>query len=120
MICKNCGVDSPRIKSFFLGKDLVDRCHDCGDFSAVGGYPEFVPQRVHDERREHLADQIQSHRQGVLSKEWMELYPDRAKGSIDSGTISQDDVKKAEYTWKDLPNYNNLKKTKWKKQDLQN
>ena len=78
----------------------------------LGGYPEMVPQRVHDERREHLADQIQSHRQGILSKEWMELYPDRAKGSIDSGTISQEEIKKAEYTWKDLPNYNNLKKTK--------
>jgi len=78
----------------------------------LGGYPEFVPQRVHDDRRKHLADQIQSHRQGILSKEWMELYPDRAKGSIDSGTISQEEVKKAEYTWKDLPNYNNLKKTK--------
>ena len=39
----------------------------------LGGYPEMVPQRVHDERREHLADQIQSHRQGDLSREFVEL-----------------------------------------------
>ena len=112
MICKNCGVDSPRIKSFFLGKDLVDRCHDCGDFSALGEYPEFVPQRVHDERRKHLADQIQSHRQGDLSREFVELYPEKIEDMVKHGTVTQDDVKNAKNVWQELPNIHNVKKTK--------
>lgn len=77
-------------------------------------FPEFVPQRIHDDRKKYLADQIQSHRGGELSKEFTELYPEKTSGMVKAGVITKDEVKKAKNVWKDLPNINNVHKTKTK------
>lgn len=76
-----------------------------------GKYPEFVPEYIKTDRIKNLASQIQSHRGGELSKEFVELYPDRVKGMVKSGAIKQEEVKRAKNIWTDLPGYHNLKKT---------
>lgn len=83
----------------------------CSKWYRPAPLPEFIPQRIKDERPKYLKSMIQSHRGGELSKEWVESYPDRAKGMVKDGIITQKEVDKAKPVWKDLPNINNLHKT---------
>lgn len=55
-----------------------DVVNECLGFDR-GKYPEFVPEYIKTDRIKNLASQIQSHRGGELSKEFVELYPDRVK-----------------------------------------
>lgn len=72
---------------------------------------EFVPQHIKDERPKYLKSMIQSHRQGELSKEFVELYPQKVKQMVDAGKITKEEVRKAKNVWGDLPNIHNVKKT---------
>jgi hypothetical protein len=65
-------------------------------------YPEFIPQRVKDERVEYANDMLQSHRGGELSREYVEAYPERTKAMIKDGAITKEEVKKAKYVWKEV------------------
>lgn len=62
-------------------------------------YPEMVPQRIKDERVTYANDQLQSHRGGELSREFLEAYPNQAKKMLRAGAISKEEVKKAKYVW---------------------
>lgn len=67
-------------------------------------YPEFVPQKVHEERVTYANDQIQSHRGGELSREFLEAHPQRAKQMLKDGVITKEDVKKSKNVWgRDIP-----------------
>lgn len=61
---------------------------------------ELVPAYNQEERLRFAPDTIQSHRQGDLSKEWVERYPDRTKGMVEAGMVTQEDVDKAKDVWK--------------------
>lgn len=74
-------------------------------------FPEFVPKRIKDDRVKYLKSQIQSHRGGELSKEFVQLYPEKTKGMIKAGVVTKEQVKRAKRVWKDLPNYANIEKT---------
>jgi len=74
-------------------------------------YPEFVPEYIKKDREKNMKSQIQSHRQGEMSKEFIENYPDKVKGMLKEGAVTEKEVRKARYVWKDLPNYNHLDKT---------
>lgn len=65
-------------------------------------FPEMVPQRIHDDRVKYANDQLQSHRGGELSKEFLEAYPDRAKKMIKDGAITKDEVKRAKNVWQEV------------------
>ena len=74
---------------------------------------EMVPEYIKEDRKKNMKSQIQSHRQGELSKEFVELYPQRIKGMLKEGVITHEQVRKAKRVWKgDIPNYDNLHKTK--------
>lgn len=72
---------------------------------------EFVPQSIRDERAKYLKSQIQSHRQGEVSKEFTELYPEKTKEFVDAGVMTQKEVDRAKPVWTDLPNINHVHKT---------
>ncbi len=82
----------------------------CDKYFKPSAY-EIVPQYIKDERLKHLKSQIPSHRDGDLSKEWVESYPQKVKERVKAGVISQKEVKNAKRVWQDLPNINNLHKT---------
>jgi len=94
MICRSCQVE-----------------RDSKQLGTLGGFPEFVPQYIKDDRIKNLKSQIQSHRGGELSKEFVEHYPDKIKGMVESGVVTQREVEKARNLWTDLPNYHHLSKT---------
>jgi len=72
--------------------------HVCLDYSEAH-YPEFIPERIKDERVEFANDQIQSHRGGELSREFLEAHPKRAKELLNNGVITKEEVKKAKNVW---------------------
>ena len=74
-------------------------------------YPEFVPEYIKEDRKKNLKSQVQSHRQGTMSKEFIENYPEKVKGMLKEGAVTEKEVKNARYVWKDLPGYSNLNKT---------
>lgn len=67
-------------------------------------YPEFTTQKIKDERVEFANDQIQSHRGGQLSREFIEAHPKRAKQMLKDGVITKEDVRKSKRVWvNDIP-----------------
>lgn len=67
-------------------------------------YPEFTTQKIKDERVEFANDQIQSHRGGELSREFLEAHPQRAKQMLRDGAITKEQVKKSKNVWgRDIP-----------------
>lgn len=69
-----------------------------------------VPEYVKNERKKYATDLVQSHRQGELSREFVELYPDRVRGMIKEGVVTRDEVKKAKPVWGgDIPGLSGYK-----------
>lgn len=73
--------------------------------------PEFTTDAIRKAREEFAGDQIQSHRGGELSREYVELYPDRVRGMVKEGALSKKDVEKSKYVWqKDVKYWDRNKK----------
>lgn len=67
---------------------------------------EFTSDEVRDGRRSHLKSIIQPWRSGQLSKEYIDMYGTNGISATD------DEIASAKEVWKDLPNVDNLEKTK--------
>lgn len=67
---------------------------------AIVSYPEMVPERIKNERVEYANDMLQSHRGGMLSREFLEAHPTRAKQMLQDGAITKEEIKKSTYVWK--------------------
>jgi hypothetical protein len=52
-------------------------CEDCLGYKIMN--PEFVPERIKEERRKYAKSLIQPFREGTPSKEFAEAYPEQAK-----------------------------------------
>jgi hypothetical protein len=57
-------------------------------------YPEFVPNRIKEDRKKYAKDLIQPFRDGVMSQEFIDAYPQQAK------KYPKDLVSKAKNVWK--------------------
>lgn len=56
--------------------------------------PEFVPQRIKDQRNEYAKSLLQPYRGGTASQEYIDAYG--------TGRIQPEDIKKAKPVWKDV------------------
>lgn len=72
---------------------------------------EMVPDYIKQDRLKNLASQIQSHRGGELSKEWIGLHPEKTKDMVKHGALTEKEVNKAKNVWSDLPGIRHLNKT---------
>ena len=122
--CPDCGAESTNSEwaetSHFVGVMELE-CDDCmhARWQREEQQPrkpkslplEMVPDSVKEERKKFVTDQIQSHRQGEMSREFVEAYPEQVKGMLKEGVVTHEDVKKSKYVWKgDIPNWENRKK----------
>lgn len=57
--------------------------------------PEFIPDRIKDERRKYAKDTLQPHREGVPSREFIKEYPNQAKKMF-----TKKEIKNAKNVWK--------------------
>lgn len=114
VVCLNCEQNPAPYWDWGPG-----RCDDCvkasrqryAESGGLGGYPEFVPQKIHEERRKYLKSQIQSHRGGEFSKEFADNYPEKTKDMVKNGVITEKQVKNARPVWGDLPGISHVDKT---------
>ena len=82
-------------------------CEDCQEENenpARG--PEFVPDRIKEDRKEYYKSTIQAYRGRTLSKEYLEAYGEKGINPTDA------EKKNAKYVWRDTPNWHNRDKAK--------
>ncbi len=79
-------------------------CEDCLGYRIKS--PEFVPDSVKEERKENFKSLLQPFRNGELSREYVEAHGTK------SINVSDTEVKKAKYQWKDIPGWSNREKSK--------
>lgn len=73
--------------------EMYESCDRCSELRIK--MPEFIPERIKEERvkfRDHL---LQPHREGEASREYIEKYPDSARQMF-----SESEIKNARYVWK--------------------
>ena len=94
--CSQCHKDFQRGK---YSSETGWICEDCLGYKVKQDY-EWVPDRIKQERRDYARDLIQPYRQGEFSKDFKDAYPDKAKGMVESGTISKKAYKQAKEVWR--------------------
>ena len=62
----------------------------------LGGLPEFTTEKIKNQRKEYWKSMVQPEREGILSKEFVELHPEKCKN------IPSERLKKAEYVFRDF------------------
>lgn len=72
----------------------------------LGGYPEFTTEKIKQERKEYWNSQVQPTREGDISKEFVEVYPEKARKMFGS------DAAKAKYVWNDTAGWSHRQKSK--------
>ena len=68
----------------------------CRKWFKLGPSYEFVPERIKNDRKKYAKDILQPWRQGVLSKEYLDVYGSKGVGA------TKEDIKKAKNVWKDI------------------
>ena len=69
----------------------------CTSFYKPKPLPEFIPNRIKEDRAKHAKDIIQPHRKGEPSKEFITQYPEKAKT-----IFTPKEITKAKNVWSDL------------------
>lgn len=110
MKCLNCGKNKARnVPPYGLMPCL--ECMKRQSKYKAGHTIEVTTQSIKDGRVQFASDMVQSHRQGQLSREYVELYPDKAEGMVKEGVITKRDVEKSKYVWKgDIDKWDRNKK----------
>lgn len=62
---------------------------------------EITTDAIREDRKKFSGDILQPFRQGELSREYIEAYPDRAKKMVEEGHITKEEIKSSKYVWGD-------------------
>lgn len=73
---------------------------------------EFTTQEIKDGRKTHFKSLTQPFRNGEISREFVEAFPEQVKKMITESSVSIDQVNNAKYVWKDLPGWENRENSK--------
>lgn len=84
-------------KKWFSGGEIIDGW-GCADWTEVST-PSFEPEFIKEGRKQHRRELLQPFRQGELSKEYVEAYPEQAKGMVKEGIVTKDQVRNAKQVW---------------------
>lgn len=88
--------------SKYCDKHMIEHIENIREY--INPYPEMIPESMKEERKKYANDMLQSHRQGELSREFLEAHPQRAKQMLRDGAITKEEIKKSRYVWgKDVP-----------------
>jgi uncharacterized C2H2 Zn-finger protein len=78
------------------------RCPKCGETYAgrrYQGQSEFTTDEIKQGRKKYRKELLQPFRQGEVSKEYLDAYPDKKEGMIKEGIITQQQADKAKEVW---------------------
>lgn len=80
-------------KGYFVG-DSKRITHICDKHYKPSSYPEFVPQRITEDRKAHWKDMLPPTRGGEPSREFIDAYPERSKK-----IFTPKEIRKAKNVW---------------------
>ena len=72
---------------------------------------EFTKESIKEDRKKYFKSALQPYRDGEFSREFKEAYPDISKDMVKEGVITRKQHDRARDVWKDLPGYNNRRKS---------
>ena len=67
---------------------------------------EFTSHNIKEERKKYFKSTIQKYREGQLSREFIEAYPERAKAMVKEGIHTEKEIKQAKDVWSDISGVN--------------
>lgn len=73
---------------------------------------EFTSNEIKEGRKQHFKSIIQKYRDGQLSKEFVEAYPERAKAMVKEGIHTEKEIKNAKNVWSDISPMGGIGRTK--------
>ena len=83
------------------GINLACDCSKCHQLRKPLGKPfDWSPSHIKEGRKEHKKALLQPYRQGDISKEYLDAYPEQARGMVKEGIITQKQANKAKNVWK--------------------
>ena len=76
-------------------------CQECRDATKPfnWGWPEFTTDEIRDGRKKYRKELLQSHRQGEISKEYLDAYPEQHEALIKEGVATREEIKNAKPVW---------------------
>jgi len=85
------------------GNSTTYQCPRCKETYTVAthhGPLDMVPDEMKEARKQYADEQVQPYRQGQLSREFVNLHPDKVKGMVKSGIVTKQQVKQSKHVWK--------------------
>ena len=73
---------------------------------------EFTSDAIKEGRKKYFKSIIQKYRDGQLSREYIEAYPERAKAMVEQGIHTEKEIKQAKNVWSDISPTGGIKRTK--------
>ena len=110
MKCLTCNLRPAQIDKHY---GVLD-CKECQQRQSKFAKPyqnvEFTSGEIKEGRKEYARSIIQKYRNGELSREYVEAYPERAKAMVKTGIHTEKEIKQARSVWSDvLPNWERSK-----------
>lgn len=106
MLCPNCKVNKAIIDKHYG----VLYCKECRNkqrsFKKPSRQIEFTSEDIKEGRKEFGRSTLQRFRDGKLSKEFIEAYPETKKSMIKEGVITDKQAKNAKNVWGDVMGHN--------------
>ena len=99
MRCLNCHKEPATIHSLYgimAGKKCLARM---GKIAKLKVSIEVTTSEIKEDRKKFSKDLTQPFRQGELSKEYVEAYPDRVKEMVKEGHVTQKEIVSAKNIW---------------------
>ena len=110
--CPVCGINKA-LKRPQLG---ILPCQSCQDRQSGFKRPdiqiEFTSDSIKTGRKEHFKSTLQKYRDGVLSKEFVQAYPERAEAMVKEGIHTEKEIKNAKDVWGDIAPAGGIERTK--------
>ena len=91
-------------------------CQDCRNrqakFTKPGSLIEFTSADIKEGRRKYFKSTLQKYRNGELSKEFIDAYPERAQAMIKEKIHTEKEIKQARPVWSDISPAGGIDRTK--------
>ena len=73
---------------------------------------EFTSEDIKEGRKEHFGSIVQKYRDGQLSKEFVDRYPERARAMVKEKIHTEKEIKNAKNVWGDISPMGGIDRTK--------
>lgn len=102
--CPSCKRETDKF-IYMSGLKIAGDCSECikrRGFKPMGRPHEFTTEKIREDRKKFKKDLYQPWREGEISKEFLDTYPDKAKEMVKEGIITKKQHDSAKEVWKDV------------------